>query len=488
MEPASWGLDTHNTRLQTNSTIDVSNVSGLQLKWVYGLANDIPRSFPLVTEDTIFIGDAGFGVVALDRESGCVRWTYEAQGIASAILHRRNGNDVTLYATIRDKGIVALDAVDGIQLWLSAPGDNPIPMYSGTPLVYADDIFVPLSSAEVGYAISPLYGCCETSGGMASINASTGETNWYTRTIKEQPEITGRRWFFIETHGPSGAPVWSAPMLDPKRGLLFFGTGQNYSLPASNTSDAIFAVNVHDGSTRWIRQFTKDDVYNLACNAGLPNCPDTVGPDVDFGAPPVLATLPDGRDILLAGQKSGHVHAMNPDTGDVVWQRKPGRGGALGGVHWGLAVNNQRSLVFVPISDIWTGELTGKGEPAPGLHALDIETGETRWFHIRKSRCAEQFCWGGISAAITATKDLVFIGSMDGMIEAVNAESGEVLWKHDTWQQYTTINGVEAVGGAIDAHGPMLVDDLLIVSSGYASYGQKPGNALLVFQLPEGDQ
>ena len=85
-------------------------------------------------------------------------------------------------------------------------------------------------------------------------------------------------------------------------------------------------------------------------------------------------------------------------------------------------------------------------------------------------------------------QDLVFIGSMDGIIEAVNAESGEVLWKHDTWQQYTTINGVEAVGGAIDAHGPMLVDDLLIVSSGYGSYDQKPGNALLVFQLPEDDQ
>ena len=73
---------------------------------------------------------------------------------------------------------------------------------------------------------------------------------------------------------------------------------------------------------------------------------------------------------------------------------------------------------------------------------------------------------------------------MDGSLEAVSAETGVVLWAHDAWREYDTVNDVHAVGGTFDAHGPMLIDDLLIVSSGYDSYGQRGGNAFLVFQLP----
>ena len=93
-----------------------------------------------------------------------------------------------------------------------------------------------------------------------------------------------------QTTRPSGAPVWGAPTLDEKRDLVFFGTGQNYSHPTTDTSDAVFALDATTGERRWVRQFTAGDAYNLSCDIvpGLPNCPDPPGPDLDFGAPPIL--------------------------------------------------------------------------------------------------------------------------------------------------------------------------------------------------------
>jgi polyvinyl alcohol dehydrogenase (cytochrome) len=483
-----WGIDKANTRFQADSktTINAANVSRLKLKWVYGLASDTPRSFPLVTEDTIFIGDGAAGVVALDRETGCRRWIHARNGdVGSAIVHQRKGGQVTLFFNERRTEVVAVNAADGKVQWTASPGDNPVPMYSGSPLVYQDSIYVPLSSMEVALAMNPFYGCCTTSGGLSALGSATGIQRWHVRSVPDLPQLTGRHYLFVEEHGPSGAPVWGPPTLDVKRGLLFFGTGQNYSRPASKTSDAIFAIDIEDGSTRWSRQFTAGDAYNLACggNKKHVNCPDPVGPDVDFGAPPILTTTAEGRDILLAGQKSGDVHAMDPATGEILWQTMGlGRGGALGGIHWGMAVNPLLNTLFVPISDIGTG-LDGDGPARPGLQALDISTGSVRWVHEREPRCPERSCAAGLSAAITATSDLVFAGALDGKLLAIDARSGELLWSHDSLQEYESVNQVPARGGSYDAHGPMLADDLLIISSGYGTFGQKGGNALLVFQL-----
>jgi polyvinyl alcohol dehydrogenase (cytochrome) len=490
LAPVAWGFDLENTRLAKKSTISRGNIGRLTLKWVYGLATDQPRSMPLVSGDTMFVGDGGRGIVALDRESGCERWRAPLDSeVGSSISFAREagGKEVRLVVAMRDEGIFALNARDGEAGWFSKPGDNPVPLYSGSPLVHNNVVYVPGSSLEIALSLNPFYGCCETSGGMSAISVEDGAVLWHRRTIPGLPKVTGRRLLFIETHGPSGAPVWGAPTLDRKRGLLFFGTGQNYSHPASATSDAIFALNTSDGSVAWLRQFTANDAYNLACNAGGPNCPDPVGPDIDFGAPPVLVTLPGSRDLLIAGQKSGDVHAMDPQTGDVVWQRKLGRGGALGGIHWGMAAHSQKGILVVPMSDLYAGDLTGVGDARPGVHALDLETGRTLWSHPASARCPDRVCWGGFSAAISLSPELVFAGTLDGMLHVLDLQTGELLWSHDSWRNFDAINGVPTSGGAFDAHGPLLVDDLLIVSSGYGSFSQRPGNALLVFQIGAGE-
>ena len=68
---------------------------------------------------------------------------------------------------------------------------------------------------------------------MAALDAETGEQLWYLPTIEEAAQVTGRQLLFVPKWGPSGAPMWSAPALDRRRGLLFYGTGENYSAPAT---------------------------------------------------------------------------------------------------------------------------------------------------------------------------------------------------------------------------------------------------------------
>lgn len=496
--PASqgWGIDSHNTRYQPDSVLNSDNVEQLRLKWVYGLNSTTPRSYPLITQDTIFVGDADVGIVALDRETGCTRWVSPHQGyIASALLLAQtdtpDGQQSLIIYNDRITGTYAIDALSGERVWHAQVTDEPIPWYSATPLVIGDTVFVPVASQEVGLAFNPFYGCCTTSGGMAAFDLATGSKRWYVPTIKEAAQVTGSHWFFVQKHGPSGAPVWGAPSYDAELDLLYFGTGQNYSHPTTDTSNAIFALQASNGEQVWKEQYTPNDAYTAACNnmaLNHPNCPKPTGPDVDFGAPTVLAHDRAGRKLLIAGQKSAEVHALDRNTGERVWTTRLGRGGIIGGVHWGLAVDQARGLVFAPNSDKAIDGFPSPGEPNPGLFALDIDSGEIRWQYRRDSRCAEQECRYGMSSAIIAANDVVVAGSIDGYLEIFESQNGERLWAYDAWRDYEAVNQVPTTGGAFDAHGPMLADDLLVVTAGYGYVGrQRGGNALLVFEVAGSD-
>ncbi len=487
-----WGVDERNTRYQTRSNLNAANADKLTLKWSYGLASNTPRSYPLVTENTVFLGDGGRGVVALDRESGCERWLFAHEGaISTAIVGAELAGRRVLLFGDRTQGIYLLDALSGELIWHAMVEDQPLPWYSGSPVVAGDTVYVPVSSMEVAVAVNPLYGCCTTRGGLAAFDLATGSKRWFRPTIDEPAAPTGRHWLFVQKYGPSGATVWGTPSYDAARALVYFGTGQNYSHPTTDTSDAIFAVSAADGAVAWVTQFTADDAYTAACNIEAlnhPNCPDPMGPDVDFGAPTMLVRTPQGRELLIAGQKSAEAHALDPATGEVVWTQRLGRGGIIGGVHWGIAANESLGLVYVPISDKKIFGFPSPGEPNPGLYALDVNTGDRRWHYYRESRCEAQECVYGLSAAITAANDVVVTGSMDGYLELVHAGTGELLWSYDAWRDFATVNGVPAVGGGFDAHGAYLADDLLLVSAGYAYVGQqRGGNAFLVFEVADGN-
>ena len=124
-----------------------------------------------------------------------------------------------------------------------------------------------------------------------------------------------------------GRGVWSTPTVDAARGVLYITTGDNYSHPATDTSDAVMALDLKTGHIVWSQQTTPNDVYNSSCGGRGTNCPAESGPDYDFGGSAMLVRTPDGRDVLVAGQKSGVVYALDPaNKGKLLWQTRVGKG------------------------------------------------------------------------------------------------------------------------------------------------------------------
>jgi polyvinyl alcohol dehydrogenase (cytochrome) len=208
------------------------------------------------------------------------------------------------------------------------------------------------------------------------------------------------------------------------------------------------------------------------------------GPDYDFGAAPILVELADGRAIVLAGQKSGDVYGLDPDKGGaVVWKTKPGRGGIMGGVHWGMATDGK--TLFVPISDLSVYPKDAHLPAQSGMHALDIATGKALWSTVLPNVCngAKWRCSPGVSAAATFAPGVVFGGSLDGTLRAFSARGGEVLWTFDTNRQFEAVNGITGSGGSIDSSGPVVAGKFVYATSGYDKFGQKGGNLLLAFNV-----
>ena len=214
----------------------------------------------------------------------------------------------------------------------------------------------------------------------------------------------------------------------------------------------MIALDLQSGKIRWVNQTTPNDVWTLGCqaeNPNNPNCPEKLGPDLDFSASPILTTLANGRDLIVIPQKSGLAFALDPDKqGAIVWQYRAGQGSGLGGV-WGAAVDDRR--VYVSVADMLT--------KAPGgMHAVNLETGERIWYTPPAARLCGTApgCTAGQGAAVTAIPGIVFSGSMDGGLRAYAAESGTVVWEFDTNREFQTVDGVKANGGAMDGPGPVV--------------------------------
>lgn len=266
----SWGIDHRNRRYQSRSTINAVNAGLLSLKWVYGLSDELPRSFPYITEDSVFIGASNHGLNALERETGCGRWVYDFDGIIiSAILAGIIDDREFLIFAARFSGVYIVDALEGTLVRHLMLEEEPIPLYSGAPLVTDDLIFVPIASMEIGLSANPFYGCCTTKVGMAAFNMATGDLRWYLPTIEEQAKVTGSHFFFVQEHGPNGAPVWGAPAYDEERELVFYETGQNYPHPTTKTSDGVFAVEASIGKARWVVQFSENDALKTVLSVPL---------------------------------------------------------------------------------------------------------------------------------------------------------------------------------------------------------------------------
>jgi polyvinyl alcohol dehydrogenase (cytochrome) len=462
----------------------------LRLKWAFAFPDaQRVRSRPTVVGDTVFIGSQNGTVYALDRDTGCVRWTTRASAeVRTPVIVSAGAGQERPLAFFADllARVYAVDARSGEAVWSLKADDHPNATVTGAPVLFEGRLFVPVSSLEVTSAADPKYPCCSFRGAVLAIDAASGSVLWKSHTIDEEPREVGKTAVGTPILAPSGAPIWNSPTIDAKRGLLYVGTGENYSSPANDRSDALLAFELATGKLAWHRQMTAGDAWNVACMMlDNPNCPHEDGPDYDFGAGTLLARDARGRNLLLAGQKSGDVYALDLDRqGEPVWKAKVGRGGIQGGVHFGMAADGQS--VFVPISDMRDEHVEGQAyasEARPGLYALALADGKLLWSQPADDVCkGREFCEPGISAAITAVPGAVLAGHMDGRVRATDAATGRVLWEYDTTGEVTAVDGARARGGSIGGGaGPVAAQGMLFVASGYGIYFHMPGNVLLAF-------
>ncbi|MEL6252261.1 MAG: PQQ-binding-like beta-propeller repeat protein [Bacteroidota bacterium] len=489
-----WGMGLNNQRYYDKEDLQLSaeNVSKLKLDWAFAFPNSSrARVQPTIAGNTLFTASQTGTIYALDRRTGCTQWTYQARAeVRSALVIGRDssGRANRLYFGDFNAEVYALDLDSRKLLWKKKVEAHPDATITGTLSLYNNRLYIPISSTEVGAAADENYACCTSRGSVVSLDAASGEEIWKTYTIDETPTQQGTNEKGVPKIGPSGAPVWTAVTIDSARGCLYIGSGENYTRPATKTSDAIIAFDLATGEKRWVQQTIPKDAWNAACVTltSRANCPEDFGPDADFGAPPILVNY-KGKDLLLAGQKSGHVYAIDPDDeGRLVWTTLVGRGGFMGGIHWGMATDGE--ILYVPINDRGPYSLNPDKPQSPGLHAVDIADGSILWSTIEEDRCGTfelRGCGPGLSAAITLTPEVVFGGTLDGWMKAYAKEDGRELWSFDTKRDYESVNGVRAFGGAIDSDGPVVVGNQLFVSSGYAKFAEKEGNVVLAFSIEE---
>lgn len=502
----TFGYDRQNTRRLTakQAGLTTAQLSNMELAWALAFPGaSTMRAQPAVVGTTLFlpVADAAtlYAIDVSRPDKPCVHWTYStpdkvALRTSAAYGVLADGRPVIAVAAI-DTHVYLLDARTGKLLWRQKVGTFSWSMTTGTPVVLKNRIIVPVSQYEISVAGSNNQVCCNNHGYVLSLDPKDGSQQWRYDTMEDAKPLRDRGdGKFV--YGPSGAPIWNSPSVDEARGLIYFGTGEANSPPVSVNTDAIIAIGLNDGKERWSMQATKRDIFTSGC-APTPrkdqlNCfGDTVFRDVDFGASMIRAKLNHGTEIILGGQKSGTVWALEPLTGKLLWRKHLGTGGPLGGIHWGIAFADD--TVYAPITFI--GRKT-PGEPVnpedfnPGIYAINALDGAVKWNYAAKPDCSGErqkklpTCsrHAGFSTAPSIIDGAVIAAGLDGRLYVFDKDTGKLLWTYDTLRSYQGINGVAGEGGAIDAASISAANGLLLVNSGYGMFGQKAGNVLLAFK------
>jgi polyvinyl alcohol dehydrogenase (cytochrome) len=482
-----WGADVANTRFQNAKAAGLSaaDVPKLKLKWAFGFQGATTASGqPAVFGGRVFVGNINTVFYALDAASGCMHWTFKADGgirtapsIARVTL---NGSPryVVMFGDVR-ANVYGLDALTGEQLWKIKVDDHAMARITGAPTYHGGRLYVPVSSIEEVPGANEKYPCCTFRGSVVALDAATGRQIWKSYMIPEEPKIVGKNAIGTPIWKPAGAAIWTSPTLDVDKNRVYVATGNAYTSPAAPTSDAVVALDMTTGKIVWVQQATPNDAYLVRCKAGVGNCPEEVGPDHDFGNSPILRTLAGGRRVISLGQKSGIVYGMAPDeNGKILWQMRAGKGGELGGIEWGSAADERN--IYVPVSDV-----LGPAAEAGGLLAFDLATGRQLWkTPAPPVNCTTgPGCTGAQSAAISVIPGAVFSGSIDGHLRAFSTTDGKIIWEFNTMQAFETVNGVKGQGGSIDAAGPVIAGGMVLTNSGYGQWRGKAGNVLLAFAV-----
>lgn len=487
---SGWSPTLDNSRLQPadDAGLTPADLDQLTLRWAFAFPGASTVGIqPAALGDRLFVGSPAGGVYALDATSGCAIWKFPTAGPVRAtplIAADPQGDGHVLYIADRKAWLYAIDAETGALRWRKRQETHPVSQITATPVLHEGVLYFATASVEKGFSASPEYECCTFRGSVIAVDAASGGNQWQAWLVGE-PTLQKTGESGLKRYGPSGVGGWSAATIDARAGALYVTTGNAYTGPVPETSDAVVALDLKTGAIRWTYQGEPDDAWTLACvtPGADPVITEECGPDLDFGAAAILRELPNGKRLLLAGQKSGVMHALDPDNnGALVWKKRLSPGGVLGGIEWGFAADDD--TLYVPISDVWENQNTPMN--AGGVYAVAIADGKTRWqTPAPKPDCsARPGCNAGQPQAATLTPGLVFSGSMDGHLRAYNMSDGRIVWDVDTKGTHTTVNGVTGSGGSIKGAGVTVINGWVYVASGYGLWGM-PGNVLLAYGPPK---
>jgi polyvinyl alcohol dehydrogenase (cytochrome) len=493
---AGFGIDGRSTRSLNakQAGIKKGQMKDLEIAWALAFPGQGGGTGPAILGDTMFINGGG-RLLALDTATGCAKWTYASNSRNTPAIGDIGGRKVLALSIGRDIHVV--DAASGQLIWKASgqPQNGTGGTIRGGVVFAKDKVIVPISASGVASGTNARFECCTGHGSLVALNVADGKWAWEYHTMPEATHNGQVSSVGVKQRGPSGAPIWSVPTIDEKRNRVIVTTGENTSHPGTDTSDAVIAIDLATGQVAWRHQAMAADVWNMACDVGTgnngPNCPVLFGGDgrdFDFGAAAVIAKGKGGTDVVLAGQKSGHVWALDAETGKVLWSQRIGEGTALGGVHWGIATDGAN--VFAPINDPIIGP-DANWKSHAGLYAFDIKSGKPKWSYAAKPDCAGERgklvsnCETkyGFSAAPIVIDGAVVGGTLGGELFVFDGKNGKMLKKIDLIGPKTTINPATAgKGGSIDAHGVSAGAGMIFVNSGYGSFGQTPGNVLIALK------
>ncbi|MGA9885593.1 MAG: PQQ-binding-like beta-propeller repeat protein [Candidatus Acidiferrales bacterium] len=477
-----WGHDVENSRYQPDPGFSASDIPRLKVKWVFAYPGPLVGSQPTVVGGRVFVATTTGLIYALNAQTGCTYWTYHTESeIRSALsvgaVPAGTGAKMVVFgADLMNANAYAIDAESGKLLWKTKVDQHPLARITGSPVFYSGRLYVPTSSQEEGFGAMSTYKCCTSRGSVVALDASSGKILWTSYPIEQKPRPFKKSSTGVQMYGPAGASIWSAPTIDAMRQLIYVGTGDSFTDVPTKATDAIVAIDMKTGHIRWIFQATKNDNYLFGCSVpGKGICPGPVGPDYDFGSSPVLHTEANGKQVILAGQKSGVVYALDPDHGgELLWKNQVGPGSMGGGIEW--AIGADQNSVFVPIAN----------QADSSLSALAISDGARMWHDpAPKGQCnwGAKDCSGTESAAISVIPGAVFSGAADGHLRAYSTKGGSVIWDFDTAQTWAAVNGVPAHGGTLSTEGPTIANGMVYVNSGEGRFNGHRGNALIAFSV-----
>ena len=356
---ADFGFDLQNHRHLTAQEAGITHgdFRHMQLAWALAFPRATTmRAQSAIVGTTLFLPVADAAqLYAIDiAQQPCLKWIYKSDvplrtGVGYGELpgsHRK----VLVFADVGTR-IHMVDAATGAPLWKHAVHLTSLSNTTGTPVLLGGRVYVPLSASEINVGADKNHLCCTTHGAVIALDARTGREIWTAHTMPDAKPIRDRG---------DGQMMWghrarrSGRCRPSMRSAACCTSEPARRLPRRprRPPTRCWPSTLTTGAIRWRFQSTADDIFLTGCmvrHDGL-NCPHEGRLlDHDFGASMVLARSPDGHDVVLAGQKSGMLYALDPDAqGKVLWKHSFGAGSVIGGIHWGLAFDGAR--VFAPMN------------------------------------------------------------------------------------------------------------------------------------------